>query len=427
MSPILQNRPSLRMRVSANELFLLCGLWLLLFLEPINLGGVKLSHLWKVTFIAFLTLAVLRPKMPLWFIFGIAYAVKYLVYTRIPYGLMENLQNATESLLFPLFMAFMYQRFYSVPDFEGRLIRFSVVMSFFFIYSAVPSLLGIKSLNPATDLLMYGLEESATKGLFYHIAVASQMYTFATLVIMAAYPLFKLSVPERIIYFGTVLLGVFLIYGTFARTAWFAFIIVGFVLFFLGKGIKRKVVGALMAAVLITGALWVYETNEAVQLRMKGGATYRQDVELSVDGLLRSRLPFIFIAMDNLADAGPAAVLIGYGTQQGKDLFDEKTGMAIVSHNKTMEIVESSGVLGLVIYIGFVFNVFVVVRRGYWRSDPVVRNLTLVCGLLFAFFYLVSHGLPLWCEVVISGVLVANMLRARSPATTSSRVVPRRV
>ena len=412
MTSVDEPRTLLRLRVSGRELFLLCGLWLVLFFEPLQFGGVKVSHLWKMAALVFLIQASLKPRMPLWFIFGILYALKYLVYTRISYGLMENVQSAAESLMLPLLMVFLYRRFASVPDYEMRLIRFSVLMSCFFIYSAVPSLLGVQSLNPETDLLMYGLEENATKGLFYHVAVASQMYTFATLVLMASYRLFKLSVLGRIVYGCTVLLGVFLIYGTFARTAWLAFIIVALIIFVRGEGVKRKVLGMLMAVVLVFGVIFVYDENEAVQLRMKGGATYRQDVELSADGLLKSRLPFIFIAVDNLVEAGFPSILLGYGTQYGKDLFEEKTSMAIVSHNKTMEIVESSGLVGLFLYFGFVYNVFVLVKKGYYRSSPAVRNLTFVCGLLFALFYFSSHGLPLWCEVIISGVLVANMLRA---------------
>ncbi len=414
MTTVIQSRPVLELSISGRDFLLLAGLWLLLFLEPSHVGSLKLSHLWKIVAVAFLAYAALKRKLPPWVLFGVLYALKYLIYTQIPYGMMENLQNAAESLILPLFMGFLYNKFRTVPDYETRLVRFSVLMSFFFIYSAVPFLFGLDSLNPETDLLKYGIEENATKGLFYHIAVASQMYTFATLVLMAAYRLFKLGLVGRIVYFGTVLLGVFLIIGTFARTAWLSFIVIAFILFLRGKGLRRKVIGALMAAVLLSGTVYVYENNEAVQLRMKGGATYRQDVELSVEGLLKARIPFILVAVENLSEAGFESIVLGYGTQYGMDLFEEKTSMAIVSHNKTFEIVESSGLLGLFLYFGFVYKVFVLVRKGYYVSDPVTRDLTMVCGLLFGVFYLSSHGLPLWCEVIISGVLVANMLRARA-------------
>jgi len=416
----MQSKPVLELKTSARELLAFLVLWVILFIEPLYLGPLKIAHLWKIVVLAYLIYETPKPRLPIWLIFGVLYALKYLVYTKIPYGLVESLQNAAEALILPLLMWFLYNRYRLSSDYASKLLRFSVAMAFFFIYSAVPFLLGLEGFHPDTSLDKYGLEMNATKGLFYHIAVASQVYTLATLVLMSAYGLFKFGILGRIVYLGTVLIGVYLVYGTFARTAWLAFIAVALFVFFSGYGVRRKLVGMLLACGVVISAYAIYETNEAVQLRMSGGATYRQDTELSVGGLVSARVPFVFVAADNLSEAGLLSIVLGYGAQYGMDLFEKKTGMAIVSHNKTMEILEASGLVGLFLYLGFVGCVFRLVKKGYFRSDQASKKVTMVCGLLFAFFYLGSHGLPFWGEAIISGVLVANILRGR-PANAAVR------
>src|SRR5690554_6959076 len=53
----------------------------------------------------------------------------------------------------------------------------------------------------------------------------------------------------------------------------------------------------------------------------------------------------------------PRSTLFPYTTlfrSRGIDMFEEKTNMAITSHNATFEILESNGVLGLFFYILFI-------------------------------------------------------------------------
>ena len=292
-----------------------------------------------------------------------------------------------------------------------QLQRISLLISAFILLSSVPFLLGLDSLNPETLLERYGLEQRATKGIFYQIAVSSQTYAAATLSIVAGSRLFTQRIRGRLLLLLLVILGTYLVYGSFTRTGWAVYGIGLIFALVYGGSIKgKRILGGLAGALaLILIAVFVYKTNQAVQLRVKGGATYRQSVELSAERLLSARMPFIATAVDNLKEEGFGPTLIGYGSQHGMDLFERKTGMAIVSHNRTMELVEASGLVGLFLYLTFLYFLF-------RASRPVVgcpialKSQYLTLGLVFLMLYATSHGMPLWGEVVFAPIVSAGLV-----------------
>lgn len=399
--------------VTFKEVLILVLLWILLYLEPVSIGTLKISQIWKGLFLFCLLLIIIKKeRIPIWALLGFLFSAKYLIYIYFPYGLTQSVKDALEQAIFPAFLVFLYYRYKDLVnnDYQYKLVRFSLIMSIFFIYSSIPFIIGLEGLNPGTDLSRYGLDENnQTKGIFYHIAVSSQIYCSATLVILCCYYMFKKSVYTKLFYVITIVLGSYLVYASFTRTAWFIFILGLLFIFSYSNKVKYKIAGLILFGLLSISIYFFYLQNEAVQLRLKGGAVkYRENIELSLENVMKSRLPFVMVAINNLQSEGIAAILIGYGTKHGWDLFEEKTGMAISSHNRIMEILESSGFFGLLLYILFISKIY----RKIWRKNKLnykIKKLNFVGGYLFIAF-LFSHGMPFWALIIFSPIFAVSII-----------------
>ena len=172
--------------ISKKKILLLILLWILIYFEPLNIGGYKLSQLWKGFFLGFLLLKLLRNKMPTWVIIGALFSFKFIVYLYFPYGINIALQEMFEELLIILLLLFCIKKYYYKQNYAYNLVRLSLTFSIFFLYSSIPFILGLESLTPIADLSRWGLKENNTKGLFYSMAVSSQVYCTSTLVIISS-------------------------------------------------------------------------------------------------------------------------------------------------------------------------------------------------------------------------------------------------
>ncbi len=397
-----QQQISYYFKTNWKEILFFIFLWLLLYIEPITIGPLKISQIWKAVVVAGMFGFLLTKKLPAYVWVGFLFAFKYLFYTKMPYGYLTAIQNALEAMIFPLFLGFFYIKFRNRPDATERLMHIAILLSLFFIFSAVPFMFGLNTFNPVTELDKYGIEGTATKGLFYHIAVSSKMFTIATIVLINAYKRFSNNFKNKIIWLSAVLLGTWFVYTSWTRTGWFIFLVALLISFFYNSSFKKKLVAVIVSVIIFIGIVWVYENNQAFRYRLTGGATYRTDTELSVEQLASSRLPFIMVAIDNLKDEGPLGQWFGYGAQHGIDLFKQKTGMSIVSHNGTTEILESSGILALILYFLFIKNLFKKVIRIWNKISNEVKKQSFISMVLFAGFFLSSHGTPFWGEIIFS-------------------------
>jgi hypothetical protein len=231
--------------------------------------------------------------------------------------------------------------------------NYAILLSILLIYSAVPFFFGLKSLNNDYDLMeKYNINFTATKGIFYHIASASKMFTIATIYILLNKTKFNHSKTYKLFWWTTILLGSFLIIMCWTRTAWFIYFITLIFSIFNYSKLKVKIKGIALTILIFFSILYVYETNQAFRWRLTGGSNFRGEQELTFDQLAKARLPYIAVAIENMNDEGFLSSFLGYGEQKGKDYFEDL--------KKT-------------------FN---------------------ICVLLFLSFYITSHGTPLWGELI---------------------------
>ncbi len=401
-------------KITGKEILFLILLWLLIYLEPITLGPLKISQIWKAGVVAVMLFYIIGKKIPSFIWIGILFSLKFLFYTYLPYGILRAVQDSLETLIFPLFLAVFYIKYRNRPDATESLIHIAILLSFFIIFSALPFFFGLKSLNPITELDKYGLETNATKGLFYHVAVSSKLFTVATIVLINSYSRFSKSSITKFFWLVTVLMGSYFVYTSWTRTGWLIFLIALLFSLFYAGSVKKKFIAISVSVLIGFGLVLLYEGNEAFQMRLTGGATYRTDTELSVDQIVKARMPFIMVALDNLNEEGLDGQLIGYGTQRGIDLFDKKTGMAIVSHNGTFEILESSGIIGFFLFLIFLFRLFKNVFKYLKYVQAEIKKLALVSVLMFFGFFLTSHGASFFGEIIFSCFFIAVILEGRN-------------
>jgi len=400
-------------KTNFKEVFSLVLLFIVLYLEPIQIGGLKISQIWKGIVVFLILTFLFKKRLPIFYWFGLLFSFKFLLYSNLPYGVFNNFRLFLESLIFPLALGYLYIYFKNKNNLE-YLIHLGLLLSIFLIYSSVPFLLGLESLYPEYDLSeKYNINLSATKGIFYHIASASKMFTVATVYLFIFRNKFKNSKLNRLFWLVSFLIGNFLIVMSWTRTAWFIYLSAILIAVFYKSKLKIKLLGIISFFIFSIGVSYVYETNQAFRWRMTGGASYREETELSFEQLLNARAPYIVTAIDNMKDEGLASTFLGYGEQRGIDMFEEKTNMAITSHNATFEILESNGVLGLFFYILFIGSLIKLLKR-YWNYiDPLYKKTTLIMLFLLICFYLSSHGTPLWGELIYAFLFTYVILQGR--------------
>ena len=395
-------------RIRQREFFFLILLWCLLYIEPIGIGSLKISQIWKGIVVVVLLFSLLKYKLPSFVWIGFLFAFKFLFFTEMPYGYLRAIQDFLEAIIFPLSLGYLFVRYPKYTD-QFEILRIPILISLFIIYSSVPFMFGLKGLNPETDLERYGLEATAMKGLFYHIASSSKLYTIATIILFNSYKYFSHRKFYKLIWLIAFLLGTYFVYTSWTRTGWLIFSVALIISLFYGANLKQKMIGISFSIIVLIGLGWLYETSQAFRWRISGGTTYRDNTELSVSELAKARLPFIYVAIDNLREEGVNPQIIGYGTQRGMDMFEKKTGMAIVSHNRTFEILEASGLVGLLLYFLFLYKLNREIRKNYRRTKiPFgLKKLYWVCLVMFLGFYITSHGTPLWGEIIFACIAIA--------------------
>jgi hypothetical protein len=381
------------------------------YFEPLMFFGIKISQIWKGFVVLWFLLVSLHRGIYWWILIGFLFAIKYLFYSYFPYGFNLAVSSCLEGLFLPTFLSFLYQKYKNNTNYSSVLLNYALIASIFVIYSTVPFMIGLDGFNQQTDLTRYGLEGYAIKGIFYSIASSSKMFSIATLFLLVNYKMFLNSKMKKFFFYFTIGIGMYMVYGSFTRTGWIIFIFGLFFINLVNSTKKQKILGVLYIIIFFNLFAYLYEFNSGFRMRLTGGATYRQYTELSVETLAESRLPFILIAINNLLTSNFEDIIIGYGAQRGIDLFEIKTGMAIVSHNGTFEILESSGIAGLILYFIFIYNLFKKSKIAITYENNDLRRNWYLALYLFISFFLTSHGTPIYGEFIYGCIFVIGLIQ----------------
>lgn len=403
-------RPEVLFRLSFTDMLAMLFFWVLLYVEPISLGPIKISELWKAGTVLFLSMILIRQHMPSWFLFAILFAIKCLIYTTAPYGIIENISVLMEFFFLPVLMLYFLRTMPRHEDSADRLVILSLKIAVFFIFATLPFALGLKSLYPTRDLAMWGSDGRAITGFFASLSPASKIFYAAALVLAAGHSWFPRNTRYQMLFWVGLLLGSYYVYGAFTRTGWLIYAggILLIVLFQRGT-IRKMIALSFLGLAVVALSLYLLQ-DQAFLLRLAGGAAgYREDVEVGLDALLRSRLPFIFVAIDNLNYHGAPGWLLGHGVKAGTDFFALHTGMAITPHNGLFNTLAATGLIGFAFYAIFCGVVARALITAY-HLDPNGRVFYVVTAYTWLATFVISHGLPFYAQAVLIGPVVRALL-----------------
>lgn len=334
-------------------------MFILLYVDSLQVFGLKISILWKLAVIAYCLIVsfamILRKrKIYLFVLFSILLAFKtFFSISSMDYP-MVTIELFIENLFFAaLFLYFVYRVDRPKLEFIGRHFSIFIVLSF------LPFIFGIMtSLSQGYDLSLFGLEDaSGLIGVFQKPHAAAITVAFALIVIFYYY-LHEKLLMKRVFYAILIVLGSYIIFKTYVRTG-LVMVFVGMVYLMLKrkdrfKYVKLVIISSFVALILF----FMYVNDTAMQMRVNDQTIYVQDSNVG-----SGRLLYWYYAVNNWYSEGSVSIIIGLGQEYARELMYKDVGMMIFAHNGFIQVLQSEGLIGIGFYIGFLLNFYLYIRR----------------------------------------------------------------
>ncbi len=308
-------------------------------------------------------------------------------------SLIPDLSNSIKFAVIPIILWFTYTQY------DGRkLILFELlcIFSIYLIWYNVPYLINI--INPVNHkdyVELYG-QESLGKfgfsGIYPNTHTSSVLMAGSSCIII-----YKLFIDRgigkfvRLIYWLTLFLGIYFLYLSYVRTGWIQ--LIAFLIYFSFSWLAinfRKNIYRFFGGILILGVLVNYlGTSELIVRFTENRNSFN---ELSFDELGSGRGIIYKTALLNWANSDFVSILLGYGEEYGKEKMYEKIGMHVFAHNGFLEMLQSNGIIGLLILL----TVLIYVRAILFKKTSEFQDFSkafflswLVVGLFqeFTFVY----------------------------------------
>lgn len=331
---------------------LLIGI-LLLFLfhfESLSLGIVKISHLWKGVLLIYMVVGIIGQKNNL-FIYGsyIFLAILQVVNVELFDNPFNAIVNLTTTLLIPV-MGIYVLRFHP-SQLRSALIFFSS----FFILSFIPYKLGIlDSYKEGYDLESFG----GTFGLvgpFQNPHTASLTLAGSLLIVLYFWFQGFFNRTYLIILF---ILGSYFLLNTYVRTG-MVMVVVG-ILPLLFHFIRKRDMSPFriiffVLFFVIMASNWII-SNEVLINRITGENKYRQDY--SFESMGSGRGGIYLVSIEIFDEATVLEKIFGLGNTKQVELISNKMGVRIGSHNGFLDILLTTGIIGLLAFLYFLFCIY---------------------------------------------------------------------
>lgn len=363
-------------------MFLYIGMFILLYVESLTVFGLKISILWKLAIIAYclivsLAMILRKRKIYLFVLFSILLAFKtFFSISSMDYP-MVTIELFIENLFFAaLFLYFVYRVDRPILELIGK--HFSI----FIIISFLPFIFGLLTpLSEGYGLYRFGLEDAfGLIGVFQKPHAASITVAFAVIVIFYHYTNSKKFI-QRVFYGLLIALGTYIMFKTYVRTG-LVMMVAGMLYVALKRKDKFKYFKLMIASSLAALVFFVVYINDTViQMRMSDQTIYNQEGSVG-----SGRLLYWYHAVDNWYTEGFESIVIGLGQEYARDLMYEDVGNKIFAHNGFIQILQAEGLIGIGLYIGFLLNYYLFIRRKR-KSNYYIINIALLITYLFMMMF----------------------------------------
>lgn len=339
--------------------------FLLLYSEPITIGGIKIGILWKIVLLAAILIPIstyiLKTKqIEAFVLFALLFSLKILFSISSFEDINHTIGMIAKSLLFPLLFLFFTIKLNTI-----QLKYIAKHFSILIILSFVPFMLGI--LDPMSEgykLESYGFKDSfGLIGVFQKPHAASMSLAFPLIVI---YYFFQNDKNKfmKFIYLGLLGLGIYELVLTYVRTGLLMVLIGIFYLWIKEKGGKKYVTAIIIALPIGFMFFYMYTTNPVFKMRIHDENIYHKKTEkIETDRIGSGRLRYAKAAINNWYDEGFASHAIGLGMGLGLDKMEKAVGMKIFAHNQYIQVLQQEGIIGALLFLLYLYSLLKYILR----------------------------------------------------------------
>lgn len=351
------NNNLLRLKDLMKILFLYTLLFLLFYFEPIEISGIKFAVLWKFPLVALLAaytmLTVLKTKtLPIFVLVGLLLSFKFFISLSSFQYISTTFSEFTKFSIFLFLFLFIQQKYE-----KETLMKMGKYLSIFIVLSFIPFMTGLlETHGRVIDMSKFGdITGSSLTGIFQNPHGAGITLAF-TLLIIFYYTIRASSKKEQIFLIFILFLGISELFLTMVRTALVMFILGS--LYIVRKKFRVKHYLILLSLVVGVISYITYQYQESaflqtIMTRIEGKNKYH-----SAGGIGSGRLKFQEVAINSWQSEGPFGVIFGLGMELAKDKMYDATGMRLFAHNGFVEMLQSEGLIGFILYLLFLYFLF---------------------------------------------------------------------
>ncbi len=383
--------------------------FVLTYFEDKSIGGLSFAALWKAPIILYLIVytyifCLKESSKHLFILIGGLFSIKLLLHTNALNSLTPEIQTFLKYMIIPSVFFYLLRTYNKKPQVIVKLLFW---LAFFLIWNNVPYLLKIVEPKVQMDYSIAFGEGMADDVGFSgaYLTIHNQAVYMAGANLFLIYMMFKFPTKFPVKSIGLILtlgIGLYSLYLSFARTGWLLFLI-GLLIIVI-KEFKRRQIGRIVMLFIISslGIIFLFLNNESFRKRVLDERQYNAENQKAKIG--SGRLIFAESAVLNWWESGFESHLIGYGADKGKEKMEKRIGMRIFAHNSYIEILQTSGIVGLFLFIFWVISLFKLNNKFFGEFSSL--SIALLVGWLFVgsvqtfdFVYL---------NLFIAGVLAIN-------------------
>lgn len=376
-------------RNNAKILFLYLFFFLLIYNEPIQIGGLSLSVLWKIPVLVYIAIYIMMRKIrkPTFNKFAYGYGIVKLLNGGIFNTTFIAISDFSRFITFPLLFDFVACKLKS----SQIACKILFHISQFTILSFIPFILKLLHSKKSLDLADSALEmqeiAGRTSGIFSSPHAASCLLALSIVFLLHYYFSNYHTFQKKLFLVALILLGVYAIILTYARGGWLMLLIGVFGL--LAKSNFKYVLTSILLffSMLLVGS-YLMEHNEYFYNRITD--RNEKGVKNSPDRIGSGRLWFASNGINFYLDSETVQeYLTGKGIISLMEYQQKKTGLYIYCHNGYIDALAQNGILGFIFNIGMSISMllYVCIKKGYAH-----KRFCIVGVLMYIIFQGVQGG-----------------------------------
>lgn len=406
-------------------------LFILLYLEPVNIGPVKFSHVWKIVamYLCVLSIILALIQNRSRYVMSDLYRsntlkVGYLFFAWAVFagmtheGALESIIIASQRLLPVMFLHYLLLYRYKAEDTVYSL-TFLVI---FVMFSTIPfNLQLLKPLGQGYDVVsILGAEKLGFVGIFQNQHAAAITLGLCAIIATISYLQESYFSKKTMAGFIAIYLFVTLIM-TYTRSGLIAYI-AGIIVYLKLIG---KVSSLMRFAIIsvIAGSIFMYSFSEMDMLksRLLGKTMYNQDSSVSADSISSGRLSFWKSALEIFVEKEPYLWIVGIGEEQLKVEMKARVGMSIFAHNGLINELLNNGIVGLLLLLYYYRCIFIDLRK---ITDKNIKTIALsVFSSWVTFIFFQGGEFPLQSIIIILFVYYSTCCSKLSLFETNSAIL----